>query len=60
MYNVKICQTASEPPDVHNIADPGTEEMWIEIDGTPYVYYTGRDDRLALIPHGPCFPAFQC
>lgn len=35
----------SNPPDEHNIADPGTEEMWIEADGTPYAYYTGPDDR---------------
>ena len=45
---MKVCQSASDPPDEHNIADPGTEEMWIEADGTPYAYYTGRDDRYLL------------
>ena len=44
-FIMKVCQTLSDPPDEHNIADPGTEEMWIESDGTPYAYYKGRDDR---------------
>ena len=42
---MKACQTLADPPDEHNIADPGTEEMWIETDGIPYAYYTGPDDR---------------
>ena len=43
---MKVCQiSTSDPPDQHYIVDPGTEEMWIATDGTPYAYYTGRDDR---------------
>lgn len=46
---MKVCQiSTSDPPDQHYIADPGTEEMWIATDGTPYAYYTGRDDRYIL------------
>ena len=30
----------------YEIASAGTEEMWIDKDGTPYLYYTGPDARL--------------
>ena len=29
----------------YDIADAGTEEMWIDTDGTPYLYYTGPENR---------------
>ena len=34
-----------DPTLVYEIASNGTEQMWIETDGTPYVYYTGWDIR---------------
>ena len=29
------------------IGDAGTEEMWINVDGDPFLYYTGSDNRYA-------------
>ena len=34
-----------DPPSQYDIADAGTEEMWINDDGTPYLYYTGPSNR---------------
>ena len=34
-----------DPELVYDIADGGTEQMWIDTDGSPYVYYTGPDYR---------------
>ena len=36
-------------PSQYDIADAGTEEMWIDTDGTPYLYYTGPDNRYCSI-----------
>ena len=34
-----------DPTFAYEIASNGTEQMWIETDGTPYLYYTGPDSR---------------
>ena len=38
-----------DPTQQYVIADAGTEEMWIDTDGTPYLYYTGPEGRLMSI-----------
>ena len=41
MY-MQACQTSdTDPSEISSIADGGTEEMWIDNDGTPYLFYTG-------------------
>ena len=35
----------TEPTLMYQLAYSGTEQMWIETDGTPYIYYTGLQDR---------------
>ena len=43
---VQVCQVSNvDPSQNYDIADPGTEEMWIDTDGTPYLYYTGPSER---------------
>ena len=37
-----------DPSEQYTIADAGTEEMWIDDDGTPYLYYTGSDSRYPI------------
>ena len=37
----------------YGIASNGTEQMWIDVDGTPYIYYTGPKSR-QLIVHLKC------
>ena len=32
-----------QPDLTFTIADAGTEEMWLDTDGTPYLYYTGPE-----------------
>ena len=39
---MQACQTSdTDPSETSSIADGGTEEMWIDTDGTPYLFYTG-------------------
>ena len=46
----QICQVANFAPDTsYDIADVGTEEMWIDTDGTPYLFYTGPSNRCCAI-----------
>ena len=40
----QICQYLSNGKNV-NIAPPLSEAMWIEEDGTPYVYYPNPDNE---------------
>ena len=59
----QICQVANFAPDTsYDIADVGSEEIWIDTDGTPYLFYTGPSNRyysytvycgLGYIPHQP-------
>ena len=39
---------SDDPSEQYTIADAGTEEMWIDDDGTPYLYYTGPDGRYTI------------
>jgi hypothetical protein len=36
--------SADDPNANHPIASGGTEEMWLDTDKTPYLYYTGPGD----------------
>lgn len=48
--HLQVCQVSNyDPTTTFDIADPNTEEMWIDTDGTPYVYYTGPEGRLILV-----------
>lgn len=33
--------SATDPNENHPVASGGTEEMWLDTDQTPYLYYTG-------------------
>ena len=37
----QACQVSSGQDQSWDIADAGTEQMWLDTDGTPYLYYTG-------------------
>ena len=38
----QVCQIKKDNPnDHHDVANGGTEEMWLDEGGTPYLYYTG-------------------
>ena len=44
--NVHVCQTSNFNDEItYSIASGGSEEMYIDADGTPYVYYTGPEGR---------------
>lgn len=40
---LQACQTTPDGAYNNRIAASGTEEMWIDNDGQPYLYYTGPD-----------------
>ena len=43
---MQICQVSNvDPTSNFDIADANTEQMWIDTDGTPYLYYTGPENR---------------
>ena len=45
LSNQQICQTSNfDPTQTYDIADAGTEQIWLDTDGTPYIYYTGPGD----------------
>ena len=47
---LQACQQSSFATDyTYEIASNGTEQMWIDVDGTPYVYYTGPDSRQVTV-----------
>ena len=46
---MQACQSSAfDPTLTFGLADAGTEEMWIDTDGTPYLYYTGPDGRYII------------
>ena len=45
----QVCQTSNLDPALsYDIADKGTEQMWIDTNGTPYLFYTGPDGRSVM------------
>ena len=40
----QVCPEGNAGPD-YDIADGGTEQMWIDTDDTIYLYYTGPDSK---------------
>ena len=44
---VKICQEGTEGIG-YSVAEDGSEQVWVDTDGTIYLYYTGPDNRLAM------------
>lgn len=54
MIILQICQKVEYLGNSsYDIADAGTEEMWIDLDGVPYVYYTGPGGRYTLLYTAP-------
>ena len=45
MHVTQICQYIKNGNKLENLAPPLSEEMWIEEDGTPYVYYSNPDNQ---------------
>lgn len=45
MHVTQICQYIENGNKVENLAPPLSEEMWIEEDGTPYVYYSNPSNQ---------------
>ena len=37
----QACQVSNDNLQFWDIADAGTEQMWLDTDGTPYLFYTG-------------------
>ena len=52
-------QSVTDPIESYALANAGTEEMWIDTDGTPYLYYTGLDGRYYIIA-GLMLDVLQC
>ena len=49
----QVCQGANFDPTAHyRIADQGTEELWIDNDDGPYLYYTGSGNRYGIVQTG--------
>lgn len=44
-YLSQSCQISGDGKKGYRVADAGTEEMWIEEDGTVVLFYTGSDKR---------------
>ena len=50
IYFLQACQVSSDEKHSYHIADAaGKEEMWIDGDGTVFLYYTGSDKRSVYI-----------
>ena len=43
-----VKQPSSDPIYSYQIADAGTEQIYIDTDGTPYLYYTAFDKKTEL------------
>ena len=44
LIQCQVCPEGNAGPD-YDIADGGTEQMWIDTDDTIYLYYTGPDSK---------------
>lgn len=44
MYTPQICQEDTDG-NGYSVAEDGSEQMWVDDDGTIYLYYTGPDGR---------------
>ena len=45
VFVTQICQYIKDSNKLENLAPPLSEEMWIEEDGTPYVYYSNPSNQ---------------
>ena len=50
LYLIKMQNCQIDGGNGYIIGDKGTEEMWINEDGDPFLYYTGSDARYLSIP----------